>query len=268
MSGTVGELHAAVLKALPEFLHDCHIKRVQAACAETDKADVKTDDNKAVLQVDFAENFSTFFQDEIQAAHWRKEQFTLFTCVLWQGSNCRSAIVLSDNLDHDKFSIVPFLYVVINELVEHPSSVSLKIWSDNPSSQFKNRFIGHALHFLGNLLKCAPTWNFFAPKHGKGPCDGIGAVNKRHVSSGIIRRQWVINNIDDYAAASQGTGVRIISMKQRHLEDFNDQHNLRALFENAPPLAGISKAHCLIPDDDDHTTRLQKYSRSASSAQS
>lgn len=33
------------------------------------------------LQVDFAENYATVIQDEIQAAHWAHTQITIFTAV-------------------------------------------------------------------------------------------------------------------------------------------------------------------------------------------
>ena len=36
------------------------------------KEQVETSDSTAVLQIDFAENYSTFWQDEVQSAHWQK----------------------------------------------------------------------------------------------------------------------------------------------------------------------------------------------------
>lgn len=37
-------------------------------------------DEEVVLQVDFDENYSAVSQDEIQSAHWRREQISMFTC--------------------------------------------------------------------------------------------------------------------------------------------------------------------------------------------
>lgn len=62
----------------------------------------------------------------------------------------------------------------------------------------------------------------------------------------------------DYVAASQGTGVEIICMKQSQLIEFNQKFNLDGLFEAAPPLPGITKMYCMFPRDS--KTVLRKYS--------
>ncbi|XP_063222995.1 uncharacterized protein LOC134531238 [Bacillus rossius redtenbacheri] len=38
---------------------------------------------EAVIQVDYAENYSHTPQDEIQSAHWHHSQTTVFTCCIW-----------------------------------------------------------------------------------------------------------------------------------------------------------------------------------------
>lgn len=40
-------------------------------------------ENEIVIQIDFAENYSTVFQDEIQSAHWSHGHVTIFTCCTW-----------------------------------------------------------------------------------------------------------------------------------------------------------------------------------------
>lgn len=40
-------------------------------------------EDEAVLQVNFAENFAIISQDEIQSAHWRHQQATVFTGCAW-----------------------------------------------------------------------------------------------------------------------------------------------------------------------------------------
>ena len=65
---------------LPKFLLHCFVKREQSKEFEEEKAKAKKD-GFAVLQVDFAENFTAEYQDEVQSAHWHQKQI----CVHWYG---------------------------------------------------------------------------------------------------------------------------------------------------------------------------------------
>ena len=60
------------------------------------------------LQIDFAENYSCVWQDEVQIAHWCGNQVTIFTVVMWSKNLTQSAVVISDNNDHKKESIATF----------------------------------------------------------------------------------------------------------------------------------------------------------------
>ena len=90
-----------------------------------------------MLQIDFTKNYTTQWQDEMQSAHWCKNQVTLMTVVYWHDKECTSVVVVSDDNDHTKNSTVVFLQHLIKSLVS--SDVArLHIWSDDPSGQFKN----------------------------------------------------------------------------------------------------------------------------------
>jgi len=75
--GTVEEALNSLEEKIPFFLEHVFIKRKQAAFFEGRISQMKPDE--AVVQVDFAENYTCKYQDEIQAAHWSQEQITLFT---------------------------------------------------------------------------------------------------------------------------------------------------------------------------------------------
>ena len=72
---------------------------------EKDKEHTLTSDGYASLQIDFAENYSGVWQDEVQSAHWCKNQVTIFTAVMWSKNLTQSAVVISDHNDHKKESI-------------------------------------------------------------------------------------------------------------------------------------------------------------------
>ena len=85
-------------------------------------------EEEAVVQVDFAENFSCKYQGEVQSAHWSQDQVTLFTVAIWtksgdKNSCCESHVIVSDDLKHDKTSVAVFMCKVVNDLVKgrHPN---------------------------------------------------------------------------------------------------------------------------------------------------
>ena len=108
------------------------------------KEQVETNDSTAVLQTDVAENCSTFWQDEVQSAHWHKNQITVFIAALWQSVSCASAMVVSDDRSHSRDCVIVFLEHLIKQILNE-NIAALHIWSDGPSSQFKNRYIAATL---------------------------------------------------------------------------------------------------------------------------
>lgn len=62
--------------------------------------DQSSDDNIAVVQLDFAENFSLISQTEIQSAHWGHLQATIFTIHVKMGSGHRNLCIISDYMHH------------------------------------------------------------------------------------------------------------------------------------------------------------------------
>ena len=130
----------------------------------------ETNGSTAVLQIDFAENYSTFWKDEVQSAHWHKNQITVFTAALWQSVDCTLAVVVSDDRSHSRDCAIVFLEHLIKQLL-NKNITALHIWSDGPSSQFKNRYIAATSSWLQKECSIKITWHFFASSHGKGPVD-------------------------------------------------------------------------------------------------
>ena len=78
---------------VPSFLQHFFIKQKQSDSYMKLKEHVETNDSTAVLQIDVAENYSTFRLDEVQSAHWHENQITVFTaacakCGFYLGSGC------------------------------------------------------------------------------------------------------------------------------------------------------------------------------------
>lgn len=148
-------------------------------------SDLKSNLNEtqAVVQIDFAENATLTPQNQIQSAYWRQQQATLFTCCIWTKDQENSLAIISDDLRHTKYSIWTFLKVIAEYIhISFPNINWLAIFSDNASSQFRNRFTMSNLCYLKSDLKFQYIeWNTFAPGHGKGSVDGVGAAVKNQV---------------------------------------------------------------------------------------
>ena len=154
----------------------------QSRTFESEKERVKTSNTLAVLQVDFAENYTAEWQDEVQSAHWHQKQITVFTAMSWGHTHHQSFALVSDNLDHDKLTVNSYMYLtyLLLEMKDiYPNLQEVHIFSDGAVSQFKNKYIFQLLCYLQEKLKLSLAWHFFATSHGKGAVDGIGGSVKR-----------------------------------------------------------------------------------------
>ena len=73
------------------FLKHICIKLMQSRAFISEKESLIDDDSTVVIQVDFAENYTTQIQNAIQSSYWVSKQFTLFTVCLgkkWLPFNC------------------------------------------------------------------------------------------------------------------------------------------------------------------------------------
>ena len=117
----------------------------------------------------------------------------MFTSGAYFDENTLSTVIVNDNIQHGKMSIIPIMSTL---LCQFPKTVKkIDIWSDGPSSQFKNRFNVASLPLLQQLSKKTITWNYFASFHGKGAADGTGGTIKRHVYNTVLKR---VNNVQNY----------------------------------------------------------------------
>ena len=252
--GTVDDLLEDLEVQLPSFLEHVFVKQQQARIFK-EKMEHLTEE-EAVVQVDFAENFSCKYLGEVQSAHWSQDQVTLFTVAIWtksgdKNSCCESHVIVSDDLKHDKTSVAVFMCKVVNDLVKgrHPNITRVWIFSDGPSSQFKNRYIAHFLHLLqGQGLNI--QWNYFATSHGKGAVYGIGGTVKRMVWNAVsTRKVEAVKDACSFASVANklSTSVAVTFVGSKELEATADLLGLKKFFSVAPVIPGIAKFHSLEP---------------------
>ena len=140
--------------------------------------------------------------------------------------------------------------IVLNKYVKerHPHISKVDIFSDGPSSQFKNKYVAH---FFRELNKMFPDmkWHYFATSHGKGAVDGIGGSVKRVVWKAVSTRKIVVNDAKSFAKAAselcQAVDVEFVGSES--LSTTAQSLELTKCFQSAPVVPGIAKYHCLEP---------------------
>jgi len=151
-------------------------------------------EKEAVIQIDFAENYAAVTQDEVQSAHWNHTQITIFTAVAWFQNGCKSFVVISDDLNHDKVTVWAMLGAIVRYLKTEHSITHIKLFSDGCAAQFKNRYTQMNLCFMEQDYGVTGTWAFFASSHGKGSVDAVGGTVKRNVWRIVKSRREIVND--------------------------------------------------------------------------
>ena len=243
--GTIDELQVHICDMIPRFLEHCFVKRAQAASYNQDRESSLSDTHdpeRAVMQVDFSENFTCVHQDEIQSAHWNQRQVTVFTAATWHSGEIHSSVIASDNLAHTKETLVAYIDKLMEDL---PSTVKvLSLWSDGPRSQFKNKFVAASISALEKKHGVVIKWNYFATSHGKGPVDGIGGATKRFVWNNVRLRKHIVKDAATFvAAATQMPKVQVEEMTSADIKTRNDHLHLDDVFDKAEPIRNIAQMH-------------------------
>lgn len=139
-----------------------------------------------VLVADFAENYRTFYQDEIQAAHWQYQQITVHPIVAYykcQEKECKdtslvteSIVCISDDLTHDASAVNKFFQTAFEHLQKSVKIKHAVQFTDGCSAQYKSKQPFMDLSYAETDYNFATEGFFFGSSHGKGPCDGLGFI--------------------------------------------------------------------------------------------
>ena len=211
----------------------------------------------AVVQMDFSENYTCVAQDEIQSAHWNQGQVTLYTSVSWFRDQIISHVVVSDYMHHSKTSTVVFTAEVLAKLP--PDVTEVKIWTDGPASQFKNKYVVTAMKELShNCHDVKLIWILFATSHGKGPVDGVGGTLKRTAANKVRSRQCIINGMTDFVATVKDSSITVTCMTADQVVQHECDLHVENIFKEAKAIKGISNFHCFEWQHD--MIRTKQYS--------
>ncbi|EFN62014.1 hypothetical protein EAG_10159, partial [Camponotus floridanus] len=144
-------------------------------------------DEEVLVQLDFSENYSFTVQDAAQAFHFNNDQSTIFPAVVYYKSEGNvqhfSTVCMSDCTTHDATAVYIMQQKLIPEIRKVCPRVKKVIYvTDGAKQHFKNRYQMSSLMRHKKDFLVDAEWHCFATAHGKGSCDGVGAIVKREAT--------------------------------------------------------------------------------------
>lgn len=175
-------------------------------------------ETELMIQIDFAENYMTKYAKEIQSIRFgaSKGQLSIHTGVFYARNNTSletvSFATVSDNLDHQAHAVWGHLQSALHKILSvRPHVTTLHVFSDGPTSQYRNRT--NIYLWIKTLIDQFPqitasTWTFSEPGHGKGPMDGVGGVLKKAADDQVLRGNDV-NKAADFVCLLNNTSISL-----------------------------------------------------------
>ena len=118
-------------------------------------------------------------QSKVQSALWTRGSINLFMCAVYHKDQTKTFLICTDYKGNDKFSKGKFIeYLYGNEFLNDGKVLNEVIWSDGPTTEFKNKFMRQLIQDLSLKYSKPFTWKFAATSHGKGVVDGVGGKVK------------------------------------------------------------------------------------------
>ena len=143
--------------------------------------------------LDFAQNYMNIHVDEPQGCHWDHTQTVIHPIVNFRicpkdgGLITEEHIMITDDLDHDKFAVKKFEDISLEELKKNGFDPSCVIqFCDNCSRQYKSKGPFQYISTSG-----IPTMrSYFGANHGKGPSDSATGNVKKTLALGRKSRRY------------------------------------------------------------------------------
>ena len=209
---------------LRKFFYHCFINKRQSKAYNSCKVLATSEYLDTVtVKMDFSENFSCIYQDDVSSAHWKANSVTLYTVMVWFREHKISTVLLSDGSIHDKTTVVPYTTHVLDYIWETfgASVKQVKVWTDGPSSQFKKKFI---FLFIGITIptryEFKTTWNYSATSNGKGAVDDIGVLIKRLARASLVTWQAIIKDAKSiYDALNAKAKIKLAVILDEYVAD-------------------------------------------------
>lgn len=137
------EFVSAVQVQICEFRQ--HVSRVRTQYQALTNLKENLPTGHAIVQMDFAENFSCCSSDEVQSAYWNSSAVTLHPVVLYYRGDGgelahKNYVFVSNDLDHNIGTVYTILQQLVPEMKQYIKDLKkVHYWTDSPSSQYRNK---------------------------------------------------------------------------------------------------------------------------------
>ena len=242
----VGEVLDEVQESFGKVKEHQNVKRNQACEFQKDLMD----DSVRVLQIDYAMAYQCELQNETMRALWARGSANLFTCAIYHRSETKTMIFCTDYKGKDKFSTGVFLNMIYSDFMSPNDNVDTElIWSDDPSSEFKNQYMCFLIQELSKKHGKPFIWTFSATSHGKGVVDGVGGKIKSSVHKKVMslgKDGAVVQDSESFAklASELSKSTRVIHVSKEKVYAYRES----SPFSKSLPVHGISKMHVIMSD--------------------
>ncbi|ESO95533.1 hypothetical protein LOTGIDRAFT_160697 [Lottia gigantea] len=234
-SGNSTDAFEELAMQLPKFNWHLFIKEKQSSSYQHMKISSEDTSEECLLQMDFAENFTCIWQDEIQSAHWKQRQVTIYTIMITYRNKKLSFVIISDFLSHEKTAVAAFTSTILDIITDNfPTVRTVDVWTDGGTVKPDQ----HAVRI---------RWNYFATSHGKGlKNDGIGGNAKRIVHRLIMSRSAVVSDSQSFANAlrSSGTSINVVELTEDDIKEKCKMFDVETLCSGLQTFPGIISTHC------------------------
>lgn len=227
--------------------------------------------NEVLLHIDFSENYSMKYAQEIQSFHFggSRKQVSLHTSSLYlrptvyEEVQTKSFGTLSLNLNHGPVGIVAHLLPILNYIKDRiPDIATLHFLSDGPSSQYRNQLMFYWFKkMVDQFLPTVhfSTWSYQEAGHGKGAPDGIGGTIKR-TADRLVGEGKDLNTfevlIDQLKLNLRKVEIAVIP------EDSFERIQKMVVKEDVVSFKGTMKVHQVVYDKKKNQKKLQMKSLS------
>ncbi|CAF2859410.1 unnamed protein product [Rotaria sp. Silwood2] len=155
-----------IIDSKQDFQQHMKLVRVQLKNAELIRQLALTNDNVAIIQLDWLENY------HVKQARQECCKIPLRSSFEW----------LSDETNHQSESTWTASHHLLDEFFNGKPAkqiIELNFISDSPSSQCRNETTICYLKYYARIKNMTIRWLFLESGHGQGIVDGVGSVSKR-----------------------------------------------------------------------------------------
>ena len=140
-SSLLSELEQELQKQIEELSN--HLFEARWQYTQFTKLKENLPDKVLVMVLNFAENYSTKHQDELQSVHWAPNQITIHPIVCNYQDKCHEMVFMSDDQKHDSYFVDHCITKATDQLKETYGVKFENIiqFTDGCSSQYKSKVL-------------------------------------------------------------------------------------------------------------------------------